>query len=851
MPRGNNQRGRGARGSPRGGIGRGRGRGGNGRGRGRGGGGAGGFQYSDALDFPIQVWPDNDSRGSPTPRGRGRGTASPRGRGWGDFDSPRGGGRGRGGGSKLRPDAPLSKLLYESRPLLRPIIFVRSEHTRRLFEEEEDILQPGVEEAGENEETHVPTADSVTRIFSGNNLPPPGDDDSDSDSSDDIEEIDFQDMAKLRAEIDAEQAPPKIEKQEEVEMTVVEEKFTGFFIDTEPAREAPEPIAVDRVGQAELLGDDAEDDEVIVYVAPHPRSSQKAPVTPPKSPSPSLPSTSMLTGMASTSRSEVTISRSEVVTPPELPPAPSAEFVKFSFADSPVPKKQQPRHAPVFSAGGKAKAKAKARKKEARAARRRAERHAMFGSFGAILSEAQLRGEETKRDPRWEERRHGDSDVDWGDSDGGGDAPRNEVDEVSEGIGAMELDPDLEIDAAAMASFVQGMGANGSRHVTMDDIEDGERMRAEDAASAGGTSDDDMEEDVIRAEEAAMMGEFEQDSESETEDSEDEDETPRRGFTARLERLRDKSRGRKIVDKPSSADEEDMSDDGGTWADQDERFIAQIEDILDGNDDMLNSRNRKDRNRLFNAVFNGEFDDFDGTVPVKRNKDKNIPPHLQEQWDRDRARKAEFKRVREQARIDAAADPLVQKKGGKKGRKATIAAARFDPSIEIPNRVVDMQSVVQQIRRFLADIGGRQTMALPPMEKEARRNVHELAMAFGLKSESKGNGATRYTTLKKKTRSGVAINHQKIAKILRKTGGGGFSGPDMKGKGKVVMPRHKDGDEVGKAAPKIGDTNVGFKMLASMGWTDGQRIGVTGPGLDVPITAVIKNTKLGLGANVR
>jgi hypothetical protein len=50
-----------------------------------------------------------------------------------------------------------------------------------------------------------------------------------------------------------------------------------------------------------------------------------------------------------------------------------------------------------------------------------------------------------------------------------------------------------------------------------------------------------------------------------------------------------------------------------------------------------------------------------------------------------------------------------------------------------------------------------------------------------------------------------------------------------------------------QAAPKIGAANKGFKMLAMMGWAEGQRIGVTG-GLDAPLTAVIKTTKLGLGA---
>jgi len=51
-----------------------------------------------------------------------------------------------------------------------------------------------------------------------------------------------------------------------------------------------------------------------------------------------------------------------------------------------------------------------------------------------------------------------------------------------------------------------------------------------------------------------------------------------------------------------------------------------------------------------------------------------------------------------------------------------------------------------------------------------------------------------------------------------------------------------------QAAPKISEANIGFRMLAMMGWSEGDRIGVSG-GLDAPLTAIIKNTKLGLGAN--
>ena len=51
-----------------------------------------------------------------------------------------------------------------------------------------------------------------------------------------------------------------------------------------------------------------------------------------------------------------------------------------------------------------------------------------------------------------------------------------------------------------------------------------------------------------------------------------------------------------------------------------------------------------------------------------------------------------------------------------------------------------------------------------------------------------------------------------------------------------------------QAAPKLDGSNVGFWMLSAMGWEEGGRIGVVG-GLEVPLVAVIKTTKLGLGAS--
>ena len=45
-------------------------------------------------------------------------------------------------------DAPLTKLLYQNRPLLRPIVFVPSVLNPTLFDQDEALLKPGVEEVG-------------------------------------------------------------------------------------------------------------------------------------------------------------------------------------------------------------------------------------------------------------------------------------------------------------------------------------------------------------------------------------------------------------------------------------------------------------------------------------------------------------------------------------------------------------------------------------------------------------------------------------------------------------------------------------------------------------------------------
>jgi len=274
--------------------------------------------------------------------------------------------------------------------------------------------------------------------------------------------------------------------------------------------------------------------------------------------------------------------------------------------------------------------------------------------------------------------------------------------------------------------------------------------------------------------------------------------------------------------------------------------------MLDKEEDLLTTKNQKHKQKLFTSGGAHEDRNWPSSACLKfyhrcqfisfsfiGYKNKGIPPELSIQYEIDRQKKAERKRARELERLVRAADPLSSKKGGKKGRKAMLAAAAIDPTIVvIPNRVIDMTTLVQNIRRFMADLGGPSSMSLPPTDKETRKNVHEIAAAFNLKSVSKGKGDARYTTLVKTTKTNIQANEGKVARILRRGGAQGVS----------KVPRQREGDEVGKAAPKLDESNVGFQLLTLMGWSEGDRIGASTNGLEAPLAAIIKTTKLGLGA---
>jgi len=511
------------------------------------------------------------------------------------------------------------------------------------------------------------------------------------------------------------------------------------------------------------------------------------------------------------------------------------------------------------------KKKARKGRKTRRQRMKANERKRGLSVHGALVDDVQLYDDSKNR--RWGEARRGDSDLDWGtslegDSDDGlcpedqdDHNPEGGPDPVSEkAMGKQKVQSnadaddhgmvvDSELDVQAMQQFVSGLiGDNAGLFITMEDAGVEKRSREEVSRvirSAVCTGDDDnvddvssvadekgeIEEDIEETEERLLIGE----SSDDWDDDDELDFSPKSSFQVRLERLR--ARARMTNARYEDDEDDDTLERHLAWAEEDgdEYEDDDNQNMCDADVEVFQSR--KQRNKFFNAIQNGSFDidtadiqparmscfsfpprsisrsplDTDNlrSIAGKRNdKYKDLSPELLDQWELDRKRKAEYKRERELKKLIAATDPFIEKKGGKKGRKAMRKAATVDPAvIDLgPNRILDITTLIQQVRRFITNLDGPSTMSLPPANKKTRKKIHELAAAFGLKSVSKGNGNARYTTLTKTSRTGVArVDEWKIGKVTSRSGGQYVTDDSLnesRGKRNRV-PKHREGDQVG------------------------------------------------------
>lgn len=380
------------------------------------------------------------------------------------------------------------------------------------------------------------------------------------------------------------------EKSQEDDVTSVD--ASHFYIDTEPT-----PIPAE-IAPSTLFPSDEFDDDIIVYVAPHPRKGIQT--SPERQPSTNgVPDTSEFTpyvrdasfslAVASSSSTKDTIER-----PTQPQPQPQTQIPSIS-PSFPTPEGKTLGRLSVLPVTISHLAISRKRKKGVLKKKGGKRTRRSFRAYGAMHEEAQL------HDPKWKERRRGDSDLDWGDTDGddddsgskhdhidgvespsslvhgngdviGKDKGKGKAREDDDGHG-MEVDSDLDLHA--MQQFVGGLlGEDAGRHVTMDDLRDeaGEERTLEKDEDTGEDSrdinesesdesseDEDEEVERVLADEEAMLIsetlEFEDEDDGSEDEDQDQDQTPRTSFQQRLERLR------KQASSSKHDNEHDISDD--------------------------------------------------------------------------------------------------------------------------------------------------------------------------------------------------------------------------------------------------------------------------------------------------
>nr|XP_019049269.1 hypothetical protein I302_03051 [Kwoniella bestiolae CBS 10118]OCF28199.1 hypothetical protein I302_03051 [Kwoniella bestiolae CBS 10118] len=474
-----------------------------------------------------------------------------------------------------------------------------------------------------------------------------------------------------------------------------------------------------------------------------------------------------------------------------------------------------------------------------------------------------------------------DSDLDWG-SDG---PPVNlinveggESDSFADGAGNEE-DEDIKI----LRDYMQGTMLNAqterAEHMDyqmegdeegVDDDEDAEEMDLEamrlfgqgiKGLTEGGqeiVDEEDWQSDESRDEE----NEDGEEEEEEEDDDDDDDDSSVLGEID-IEGMMD-----------DDSDEEDIDalfNGSGQWDKDTDWFINAMEDALDGTD--VNMRDRKSLS--LNPFLDSSLTTFAAPPVKKGKKNKFVPQELQAQWEKDRLVKAEKKQQRELERLIAEIEPTLagysrkgkaKAKGKGKAHQASVAhlipasasqvADLFDISSDEEGELslpvfrkggrlpsgMPLEMIDERIQIFL-DHRGKTTLQLPPMGKDDRKKVHMLADCYNLGSKSRGSGKTRFTVLTKNKRSGTLVDQIKIERLIsasQKVGGSFYKalytrGGKAKVKGQSGGPsiRHKEGDMVGHGADKIGEDNVGHRLLSKMGWAEGGRIG-RGAGLEAP-----------------
>ncbi|KAK5172715.1 squalene synthetase-like protein [Saxophila tyrrhenica] len=248
--------------------------------------------------------------------------------------------------------------------------------------------------------------------------------------------------------------------------------------------------------------------------------------------------------------------------------------------------------------------------------------------------------------------------------------------------------------------------------------------------------------------------------------------------------------------------------------------------------------------------------------PTKKGRKGRLPPEvealsddelretLRDTWSNDRYKKSEKKAEREEQRMQGLLSGT-----GKKGKADLSVKYAYG---------ISMEQVHSELRVFLLD-DGQQSRPFPPMDKQDRKTLHEVADKLKLKSRSVGAGKNRYLTVYKTART--ANVPDVIDRMLAMSSQGAFSrdtrllgkksvkkaaklagkGPGRGGGGAPATVRN--GEIVGANAAELGEGSMGHKLMEKMGWSKGMALGKEGEGRLLPVEQVVRIGTAGLGGS--
>ena len=230
--------------------------------------------------------------------------------------------------------------------------------------------------------------------------------------------------------------------------------------------------------------------------------------------------------------------------------------------------------------------------------------------------------------------------------------------------------------------------------------------------------------------------------------------------------------------------------------------------------------------------------------------DEELKANMRNVWENDRMKKSQKKAEREELRMQGTL--------GAPGR-----SGKADLGQKYPFGITRTQ-IFDELRVFMAD-DGQQSRPFPPMDKNDRKALHEIANALNLKSKSVGTGKDRFPVLYKTSHSaytpylfdraitasakGLLVQGGKHAKKLGKKNMKAASKAKAGGKfgGGVSEASLRNGEIVGAGAAELGKENFGHKLMEKMGWSKGMALGKEGEGRLVPVEQIVRLGKGGLG----